>query len=215
MKLYIDSAIIEEVKEISSWGILSGATTNPSLIAASGKVFKETILEICDLVKAPVSVEVTAETVDGMVEEGKEFAGWHDDIVIKLPITTEGLKACNILANAGINTNLTLCFSANQALLCARAGASYVSPFIGRLEDIGGNGISLIREIKEIYEEHDIETEIISASIRTPDHVTQSALAGAHIGTIPYKIFKLMLSHPLTDSGLVKFLEDWKKVQKI
>jgi transaldolase len=213
MKLYIDSAIISEVAEIANWGVLSGVTTNPTLIAKSGQNFKETIIKLCEIVKGPVSAEVTAEDADGMVKQGKEFAIWHEQVVVKLPTTIDGLKACKVLSSNGISTNLTLCFSVNQALLCARAGASYVSPFVGRLEDINENGLNLIREIKEVFVKHNLKTEIISASIRTPQHITQSALAGAHIATTPYKIFPQLVKHPLTDSGLERFLQDWKEAQ--
>jgi transaldolase len=201
------------VAEIASWGVLSGVTTNPTLIAKSGQNFKETIIKLCEIVKGPVSAEVTAEDADGMVKQGKEFAIWHEQVVVKLPTTIDGLKACKVLSSNGISTNLTLCFSVNQALLCARAGASYVSPFVGRLEDINENGLNLIREIKEVFVKHNLKTEIISASIRTPQHITQSALAGAHIATTPYKIFPQLVKHPLTDSGLERFLQDWKEAQ--
>ncbi len=214
MKFYLDSAIIEEITEIASWGILSGVTTNPSLIAKAGKDFRETIIKICEIVKGPVSAEVTAEKAEEMIEQGKEFANWHECVVVKLPCTVEGLKACKSLSSQGIPTNLTLCFSANQALLCARAGAKYVSPFVGRLEDINENGIRLISEISEIFTIHNIKTEIISASIRTPQHITESALAGAHIATIPYKIFAPLVKHPLTEIGLEKFLADWRSIGK-
>lgn len=210
MKFYIDSAIIEEVSEIAAWGILSGVTTNPSLIAKTGQSFRETIIEICDIVKGPVSAEVTAEDAPNMIAQGKEFANWHESVVVKLPTTIEGLKACKVLSHQGIPTNLTLCFSVNQALLCARAGAKYVSPFIGRLEDINEDGLQLIKNIKEVFDKHNLKTEIIAASIRTPQHITSSASAGAHIATIPYKIFASLIKHPLTDIGLEKFLQDWK-----
>lgn len=214
MKLYVDSAIISEISEIASWGVLSGVTTNPSLIAHSGQDFRETIIQICDIVKAPVSAEVTAEDAEGMIKQGKDFANWDEMVVVKLPCTSEGLKACRALSNSGIPTNLTLCFSVNQALLCARAGAKYVSPFIGRMEDINENGIKLIQDIKEVFEAGKIKTEIIAASIRTAYHVTDVAKAGADIATIPYKLFANMVKHPLTDSGLAKFLADWKASQK-
>lgn len=209
MKLYIDTAIIEEIEEINSWGVIDGVTTNPSLIVKSGRDFKETIIQICNLVKAPVSAEVTALDVEGMIKQGKEFSLWHDNVIVKLPCNAEGLAACSALSQDGIKTNLTLCFSVNQALLCARAGATYVSPFVGRLDDINHNGIDLIRDIKEMFDIHKIKTEIISASIRTPMHVSESALAGADIATIPYKLFAQMLKHPLTTAGLEAFMKDW------
>jgi transaldolase len=214
MKLYIDSAIVSEIQEIAGWGILSGVTTNPTLIAKSGQDFKETIIKIGEIVKGPVSAEVTSEDAASMIRQGKEFANWHESVVVKLPTTAEGLKACKQLSSQGIATNLTLCFSVNQALLCARAGAKYVSPFIGRLDDINENGVRLIKDISQAFQIHSIKTEIIAASIRTPQHVTESALAGAHIATIPYKLFDQMIKHPLTDSGLERFLNDWRESQK-
>ena len=213
MKLYIDTAIISEISEIASWGVLSGVTTNPTLIAKSGQDFRQTIMKICEIVKGPVSAEVTAEDVAGMVEQGLEFANWHENVVIKLPCTIEGLKACKALSGQGIPTNLTLCFSVNQALLCARAGAKYVSPFVGRLEDVNEDGMALIKLIKEVFTTHNLKTEIIAASIRTPYHVTQAASAGAHIATIPYKVFPYLVKHPLTDCGLEQFLNDWRDSQ--
>ncbi len=211
MELYLDSAIIEEVEEINSWGIISGITTNPTLIAKAGKDFKETVIKICEIIKGPVSAEVTCEDLEGMIKQGKEIARWHDSIVIKLPCNVNGLKACKELSNDGIQTNLTLCFSVNQALLCSAAGASFISPFIGRLEDINHNGIELIREIKEVFEKHNIKTKIIAASVRTPEHVSASALAGADIATIPYTLFDKLINHPLTEKGIEKFMSDWKK----
>ncbi len=210
MKFYIDSAIISEVSEIASWGILSGVTTNPTLIAQAGQDFKETIIKICEIAKGPVSAEVTAENYEEMIEQGKEFANWHELVVVKLPCSINGLKACKYLSNQGIPTNLTLCFSVNQALLCARAGAKYVSPFIGRLEDINQNGLNLIDSIRKVFDIHNLKTEIISASIRTPQHITESARLGANIATIPYKLFASLIKHPLTDSGIDKFMQDWK-----
>jgi transaldolase len=214
MKLYIDSAVIEEISEIASWGVLSGVTTNPTLVAKAGGDFRDTIIKICDIVKGPVSAEVTAEDYVTMVEQGKEFANWHELVVVKLPCTIDGLKACKHLSNHGIPTNLTLCFSVNQALLCARAGAKYVSPFVGRLEDVNEDGIALIRAIKEVFNIHNIKTEIIAASMRTPHHLTEAAKAGANIATTPYKLFANLVKHPLTDSGLEKFLSDWKQRDK-
>ena len=210
MKLYIDSADINEVSEIASWGILSGVTTNPSLVAKSVGDFRQAITKICELVKGPISVEVVKETADEMIEQGKLLASWHDSIVIKLPITVEGLKACSSLSHYGIPTNLTLCFSVNQALLCANAGATFVSPFIGRLEDVSNDGIGLVRTMSDVFTKHKIKTQIIAASIRTPQHLIDVALAGADIATIPYKIFQMLLSHPLTDRGIEQFMTDWK-----
>ncbi len=214
MKLYIDSAVIEQVREIASWGILSGVTTNPSLIAKAGGDFRDTIVQICDLVQGPVSAEVTTETAEEMFRDGMEFSSWDPAVVVKLPTTIEGLKACSSLAGKGIAVNMTLCFSPNQALLCARAGAAYVSPFIGRLEDINQDGMGIIADIDEIFSKHKIKTEIIAASIRTAYHVTQAALAGADIATIPHSLFSKLIAHPLTDSGLVQFMADWRASQQ-
>ena len=210
MKFYIDSAIISEISEIASWGILSGVTTNPTLIAQAGEDFKETIIKICEIAKSPVSAEVTAENYEEMIEQGKEFANWHELVVVKLPCSINGLKACRYLSNQGIPTNLTLCFSVNQALLCARDGDKYFSPFVGRLEDINQNGLNLIESIRKVFDIHNLKTEIISASIRTPQHITESARLGANIATIPYKLFASLIKHPLTDSGIDKFMQDWK-----
>ena len=172
-------------------------------------------MQICEIVKGPVSAEVTCEDLEGMIKQGKEIARWHDSIVIKLPCNINGLKACKELSTDGIQTNLTLCFSVNQALLCSSAGASFISPFIGRLEDINHNGINLITEIKEVFEKHAIKTKIIAASIRTPEHVSSCALAGADIATIPYSLFDKLISHPLTEKGIEKFMNDWKELKNL
>ena len=210
MKFFIDSANIEHIKEIASWGILSGVTTNPSLIAKEeGTDFKKVVLEICEVVNGSISAEVISIESQDMVQEGKEISKWHKNVTIKLPVTPHGLTACKILSSEGIKVNMTLCFSINQALLCANAGASFISPFVGRLDDINQDGISLIKDIAEIFSIHDIKTEVLSASIRNPVHVIESAKAGAHIATIPYQVFKQMIQHPLTDKGLEKFLSDW------
>lgn len=211
MKLFIDTANIEEIKIANELGIISGVTTNPSLISKENKNFEEIIQEISNTVDGPISAEVISLESSEMIEEGKKLAGIHKNIVIKLPTTLEGLKACKALTKENIKTNLTLIFTANQALLAARAGASYVSPFIGRLDDIGINGIDLIKEIREIFDKHNIETEIIAASIRNSLHVKEAAKAGAHIGTIPYKVIEEMIKHHLTDAGIAKFLSDWNK----
>lgn len=211
MKLFIDTANIEEIKIANELGIISGVTTNPSLISKENKNFEEIIQEISNTVDGPISAEVISLESSEMMEEGKKLAGIHKNIVIKLPTTLEGLKACKALTKENIKTNLTLIFTANQALLAARAGASYVSPFIGRLDDIGINGIDLIKEIREIFDKHNIETEIIAASIRNSLHVKEAAKAGAHIGTIPYKVIEEMIKHHLTDAGIAKFLSDWNK----
>lgn len=211
MKLFIDTANIEEIKIANELGVISGVTTNPSLISKENKNFEEIIQEISNIVDGPISAEVISFESLAMVEEGKKLAKIHKNIVIKLPITLEGLKACKLLKNEGIKTNLTLIFTVNQALLAARAGASYVSPFVGRLDDIGVNGIDLIKEIKDIFDKHNIKTEIIAASIRNPLHVKETAKAGAHIATIPYKVIDGMIKHHLTDVGISKFLSDWNK----
>ena len=211
MKLFIDTANVEEIREIGSWGVLSGVTTNPSLIAKEGRDFKEVIDEITKIVDGPISAEVMGETHEEMIKEADELSKIHKNIVIKIPMNEEGLKAVSRLHKKGIKTNVTLIFSANQALIAARAGASFVSPFVGRMDDIGNLGVDIISDIANIFDIHGIETEIISASIRHPMHVTQSALAGAHIATIPAAIFKKMILHPMTDNGIEKFISDWNK----
>ena len=209
MKLFIDTANVNEIKEAAALGVICGVTTNPSLIAKEGRDFIETIKEITTIVDGPISAEVVAPDAEGMVKEAEKLAALHSNIVIKIPVTAEGLKAVKILSTKGIKTNVTLIFSAAQALLAARAGATYVSPFVGRLDDISSNGISLIADIAEIFAIHDINCEIISASIRSPQSVVDSAKAGAHIATIPYKVITQMLGHPLTDSGIDRFMKDW------
>ena len=211
MKLFIDTANVDEIKAAAELGVICGVTTNPSLIAREGKVFEEVIKEITTIVDGPISAEVVAPDAEGMVAEAKELAKIHKNIVIKIPMTLEGLKATKQLSALGIKTNVTLIFSATQALLAARAGATYVSPFVGRLDDISDSGIDLVADIAEIFAIHDINTEIISASIRGPQDVTDSAKAGAHIATVPYKVIVQMSKHPLTDAGIAKFMEDWKK----
>jgi len=213
MKLFIDTANIEEIREISRWGVLSGVTTNPSLIAREGKDFKEVIKEIVKIVDGPISAEVVAENAEDMVKDGEKLAKIHRNIVIKIPMTSEGLKAIKILDEKEIRTNCTLIFSANQALLAARAGADFVSPFLGRIDDIGMTGMNLVKEVSEIFKIHGMNTEIIAASIRHPMHVTKAALSGAHIATIPHKVFQKMLKHPLTDKGIEKFNKDWETVK--
>lgn len=214
MKLFIDTANIGEIKEINDWGVICGVTTNPSLIAKEGRDFKEVIEEISSIVDGPISAEVISLESSGMVEEARKLAKIHENIVIKIPMTKEGLKAVSILNKEGIKTNVTLVFSANQALLAARAGANYVSPFVGRMDDIGNDGMTVIRDIVEIYENYDIETEIIAASIRHPMHVILAAKYGSHIATIPYKVFEQMVKHPMTDIGIEKFLKDWEGIVK-
>lgn len=215
MKFFIDSANVEEIREAAEMGIICGVTTNPSLIAKEGRDFAQVIREITALVDGPISGEVKATTVDaaGMIAEGREIAAIHPNMVVKIPMTVEGLKAIKVLAAEGIKTNCTLIFSANQALLAARAGASYVSPFLGRLDDISMPGIDLINTISDIFAQYDdIHTEIIAASVRNPIHVTDCALAGADIATVPYSVLVQMTKHPLTDAGIAKFQADYKKV---
>ena len=213
MKLFIDTANVDEIKEINDWGVICGVTTNPSLIAKEGRVFKEVIKEITDIVDGPISAEVISLESDKMVEEALELSKIHENVIIKVPMTSEGLKAVKILSGKGIKTNVTLVFSGNQALLAARAGATFVSPFIGRMDDIGNVGMNIIEDIITVFEIHGIDTEVISASIRNPMHVLESAKTGAHIATIPYQVFKVMLKHPLTDIGIEKFLKDWESVK--
>lgn len=215
MKFFIDTANVEDIKKANDMGVICGVTTNPSLIAKEGRVFEEVIAEIASIVDGPISGEVkaTTTTAEGMIAEGIEIAKIHPNMVVKLPMTAEGLKACSALTAQGIKTNVTLIFTANQALLAARAGATYVSPFVGRLDDINVRGIDLIAEIAEMFQvAGDIDTQIIAASVRTTMHVTDCALAGAHIATVPYKVIEQMTHHPLTDAGIAKFVADYKAV---
>lgn len=214
MKFFLDTANINEIREAAALGVLDGVTTNPSLISREGKPFKETILEICNVVNGPVSVEVIATEAGEMCREGQEFAKWHKHVVVKLPTTRDGVKACKCLSGQGIRVNMTLCFSPNQALIVAKAGAAYVSPFVGRLDDISHNGMELVRQIVQIYRNYDFKTEVLAASLRHPMHVVEAALAGAHVGTIPAKVLDQMFNHPLTDKGLAQFLKDWEKTKK-
>jgi transaldolase len=214
MKIFIDTANVEEIKLAAELGILDGVTTNPSLIAKEGRDLKEVIEEICDIVDGPISAEVISLEKDGMIKEGRELSRLHRNVVIKIPMCAEGLKAVSVLSKEGIRTNVTLIFSAQQALLAAKAGATYVSPFLGRLDDIGNGGIQVIADIAHIFDYYGIDTEIISASIRHPIHVLDSAKAGAHIATIPYKVITQMIKHPLTDAGIEKFIEDYKNTLK-
>ena len=212
MKFFIDTANISEIQRIHAWGILDGVTTNPSLIAKeSGKPFEAIIEEICGIVDGPISAEVIALDAEGMVKEGKALAKIHKNVVVKLPLIPEGLKACKALSAEGIRTNVTLCFSATQGLMAAKAGATYVSPFVGRLDDINLRGMDLIEELVAIFENYGLETQVLAASIRLPRHVTEAALAGAHVATIPSKVFDQMVQHPLTDKGVAQFMADWKK----
>lgn len=214
MKFFIDTANVEDIRKANDMGVICGVTTNPSLIAKEGRDFNEVIKEITMIVDGPISGEVKATTVDaeGMIAEGRQIAAIHPNMVVKIPMTVEGLKAVKVLAAEGIRTNVTLIFSANQALLAARAGASYVSPFLGRLDDISMAGINLIQDIVQIFDNYRLETEIIAASVRNPVHVTDCALAGAHIATVPYSVIVQMTKHPLTDAGIEKFQADYKAV---
>lgn len=215
MRFFVDTADVEEIRKANDMGVICGVTTNPSLIAKSGRKFEDVIKEITSIVDGPISGEVKATTTDaeGMIREGREIAAIHPNMVVKIPMTVEGLKAVKVLSAEGIKTNVTLIFSANQALLAARAGATYVSPFLGRIDDISGYGIDLVRQIADIFDvAEDIDTEIIAASIRNPIHVTDCALAGADIATVPYKVIVQMTKHPLTDAGIEKFQADYKAV---
>lgn len=214
MKMFIDTANVNEIREANDMGVICGVTTNPSLIAKEGRDFKEVIKEITEIVDGPISAEVISLEADKMVEEALPLAKIHDNIVIKLPMTIEGLKACKILTSKGIKTNVTLIFTSSQALLAARAGATFVSPFLGRLDDVGVDSVNLIKEISEIFEKHNIKSEIIAASIRNPWHAKEAALAGAHVGTIPYSTIIAMTKHELTDKGIEKFLKDWENAKK-
>lgn len=209
MKLFLDTANVEDIKNVNDMGVICGVTTNPSLIAKEGRDFTETIKEITEIVDGPISGEVISEDAEGMIKEGREIAAIHPNMIVKIPMTVEGLKAVEVLASEGIKTNVTLIFSANQALLSANAGATYVSPFLGRVDDISMDGMELVRTIAEIFDIHGITTEIIAASVRHPIHVIEAARAGAHIATVPYGLVMQMVKHPLTDAGLEKFKADW------
>lgn len=213
-EILLDTANVKEIQEAASLGLLDGVTTNPSLVAKEGRSFKEMLVEICNIVDGPISAEVVSLEADAMVKEGKELAKIHKNIVVKVPLIAEGLKATKRLAAEGIKVNVTLCFSPTQALLAAKAGAWCVSPFIGRLDDISSNGMELIRQILTIYRNYDYKTQVLVASVRHPQHVVEAALAGGHICTMPFSIFQQMVKHPLTDSGLKKFLADWEAQAK-
>ncbi|AVM66339.1 MAG: fructose-6-phosphate aldolase [Fenollaria massiliensis] len=213
MKLFIDTANVNEIREIANWGVVDGVTTNPSLIAKEKRDFKEVVTEITGIVDGPISAEVVSLKHDEMVEEAKELAKIHKNIIIKVPMTEEGLIAVKELHAMGIKTNVTLVFTSTQALLAAKAGASYVSPFLGRLDDISTDGLNLIEEIMDIFDNYDYDTEVIAASVRHPMHVVECARLGCDIATVPYKVFKQMLHHPLTDSGIERFLKDWESVK--
>ena len=211
MKLFIDTANVNEIREANDMGVICGVTTNPSLIAKEGRDFNEVIKEITSIVDGPISGEVISSDAEGMIREGREIAKIHKNMVVKIPITEEGLKAVKVLSKEGIKTNVTLIFSAGQALLAARAGAAYVSPFLGRLDDISSNSMELIETIVDIFNIHDIDTQIIAASIRNPLHVVAAARAGAHIATVPAKVIKQLIKHPLTDNGIERFMKDWNE----
>ena len=214
MRFFLDTANIEEIKEVAQWGLLDGETTNPSLIAKEKRNIHDVIREICEIVEGPVSAEVIGTTAPEMIAEGRVLGGLASNVVVKVPMTIEGLKAVHALSQEDIPTNVTLVFSANQALMAARAGAIFVSPFVGRLDDISEEGIHLVKTITDIIAIHSIDTEVIAASIRHPMHITQAALAGAHIATVPYKVLQSIVKHPLTDSGIARFLEDWKQANQ-
>lgn len=210
MKFFVDTAEVDDIKDLIDFGLLDGVTTNPSLIAKSGRDFKEVIAEICTLTDTPVSAEVAALDTAGMIAEGEHLAAIADNVIVKLPLTLDGLRACAYFRRKGIKTNVTLCFSANQALLAAKVGATYVSPFIGRLDDINLDGTDFIRDIRSVFDNYGIETKIIAASIRSPNHITEAALAGSDIATIPPSVIRTLVNHPLTDIGVEQFLNDWK-----
>jgi transaldolase len=211
MKFFIDSANLDEIRAAAKWGVIDGVTTNPSLIAKEGKPLKEQVAAICDIVDGPISAEVVATDAAGMIREGHDLVKIHKNIVVKAPLTRDGIEACSALSKEGIRVNVTLCFSAAQALLAAKAGAYFVSPFVGRLDDIGHEGMELIRQIVTIYENYNFSTQVLAASLRGPLHVVDAALAGAHIGTIPFKAIDMLFNHPLTDKGLDQFLKDYNK----
>jgi transaldolase len=215
VKFFIDSADIDEIREAASMGVLDGVTTNPTLVARSGRKFRDVLEDICEVVDGPVSAEAVSEKADDLIAEGKELAEIHENIVVKLPLTTDGLKACRALTDEGIKTNVTLCFSPAQALLAAKAGATYVSPFVGRLDDISHQGLQLIAQVVEIFRNYeDLETEVLVASVRHPLHVVEAAQMGADVATIPFKVIDKLVEHPLTDRGIERFLADWENVPK-
>jgi transaldolase len=214
MRIFIDTANLEQIKEVNSWGVLDGVTTNPTLVAKEGCDFRKRIEDICNVVDGPISAEAVSLDADGMVKEARDLSKMHRNVIVKIPMTDEGLKAVKVLSREGIRTNVTLVFSANQALLAAKAGATYVSPFVGRLDDISHTGMDLVKDIVAIYRNYGFKTQVIAASMRHPVHVTEAALAGAHVATVPYDVLKKMLKHNLTDEGIRKFLADWEKVPK-
>jgi transaldolase len=214
MKFFVDTADIDQIKQVVSWGICDGVTTNPSLVAKTGKTLDRVVAEICEVVDGPISVEVTAVDYDGMMSQARTFAAIKDNIVVKVPLTKDGIRATKTCTSEGIKTNVTLCFSAGQALLAAKAGANYISPFIGRLDDCGNEGMQIIDDITTIYSNYEFETEVLVASIRHPIHVVEAARLGADVSTIPFGVLDKLFEHPLTDVGLAKFMADWEKVPK-
>lgn len=213
MKIFLDTAQIDEIQVAARWGVLDGVTTNPTLFAKVGGSYDDVLKQICRMTSGPVSAEVVAENLDGMLREGSHFAGLASNIVVKVPMSEEGLEAIARFADQGIKTNCTLIFSSNQGLLAAKAGASLLSPFVGRLDDINENGMDVVRELVAMVEAYDLDAEVLAASIRHPRHVTQAALAGAHVATVPFKVLRQMIHHPLTDTGIVQFRSDWETVQ--
>jgi transaldolase len=214
MKFFIDTADVKEIRECVEQGIIDGVTTNPSLVSKSGRKFRDVLVEICELVKGPVSAEVVSQDKDGMMREARDLAKVAPNVVVKIPLTAEGLKAVRTCSDEGIKTNVTLCFSPVQALLAAKAGAGYISPFVGRLDDIAHDGMDLVRKIVAIYRNYVLPTEVLVASVRNPNHIVDAALCGAHVATVPYAVLQQLVKHPLTDAGLKKFLSDWEKVPK-
>lgn len=212
MKFFLDTANLEELKAGARWGIIDGVTTNPSLIAKEGNAIEDQIRKICDIIDGDISAEVVATDTDGMLTQGRKLAKIHKNVVVKVPLTRDGIRACSMFHKEGIRVNVTLCFSAGQAILAAKAGATYVSPFVGRVDDIGWNGMELIRDIVHIYKNYEFSTQVLAASLRTSTHVIEAAKAGAHVGTLPYKVVDSLFNHPLTDKGLDQFLKDYAKV---
>ncbi len=214
MKIFIDTADVAEIRDAAAMGVLDGVTTNPSLVAKAGRSYREVVEEICEIVDGPISAEVIATDLDGMLREARDIATWHPNVVVKIPLIAEGLKAVRTLTDEGIKTNVTLCFSAPQGMLAAKAGATYISPFLGRIDDISWDGMELIGQLRTIYDNYGFETEILAASIRHPRHVVDAAMLGADVGTMPHKVILQLLQHPLTDIGLEKFLSDAAKIPK-
>jgi transaldolase len=215
VKLFIDTANVAEISEAASWGILDGVTTNPSLVAREGRSYHDLVAEICRLVPGPVSAEVLAMDAEGMERDGRELAGIAENVVVKLPVTQDGIKVCARFSEEGIATNLTLCFSPAQALLVAKAGATYVSPFVGRIDDVGQDGMQLVREIVQIYDAYEFPTQVLVASVRHPQHVVEGALAGADVATVPFKVLQQLFNHPLTDVGLQRFISDFRSAKDV